>query len=137
MIEFAPKHIKVPAPLDFCPVFVKAGSVVPTVQPVEKTADYAPEEIILNVYLPLMDGEFTSWLHEDDGESLQYLDGYYYRTGFRLVSQGGRVTLHGETGGKGFDSFKRTRFRIRVYGTREFERIIENSGEDFVLQLVE
>jgi len=131
------EHIKVPAPLDFCPVFVRAGSVVPTVQPVEKTADYAPEEIILNVYLPRMDGECTSWLHEDDGESLQYRNGHYYRTRFRLVRQGGRVTLHGETGGKGFDGFKRARFRIRVFGAKELERIIENSGEDFTLQLVE
>ena len=62
----------VPAPYGWCPVFAKAGSVVPHGEAVEYTS--APSSGALELYVYAgADGDFT--LYEDDGVSYAYENG--------------------------------------------------------------
>jgi alpha-glucosidase len=123
----------VSAPLDECPVFVRAGAVIPTAHLVQSTAFYKPEEIILDVYSPLLDGDYVSCLHEDDGLTNTYLDGAFYRTVFTVKKENGTITLAGSTMGDGFPEFARKRFRVRFIGKEIKETVVENTGDDFTL----
>ncbi len=130
------REITVPAPLDSgSPVHVRAGAVIPEIEPIQSTAGYAPEEVILTVYLPEEDGEWESMLHEDDGISERWRQGAFVRTTFRLVREGDRVVLHGMVSGGGFPEFRRERFRIRVIGETVSETVIPNAGKSFSLEL--
>jgi len=63
--------IKVDAPIDILPLFVRAGSIVPLGEPIEST-NQTQKIARLRVY-PGADGEFT--LYEDDGKTYAYEKG--------------------------------------------------------------
>lgn len=73
------KEIQVDAPLDQIPLFVREGSVIPTMEPVECTEDMAGKKITFAVY-PGADGEFA--LYEDAGDGYGYESGEYCVTTF-------------------------------------------------------
>ncbi len=129
------RTIEVETPLDAIPVFVRAGAVIPTAPVFQSTAEYAPDTITLAVYMPSADGTWKSALYEDDGISVRYRDGDYYRTDFTLERSGDVASLAGETSGGGFLSFSRRSFRIRVFGGGPPETTIRNTGEHFSLAL--
>ena len=63
--------VKVAAPIEQIPVFVKAGSIVPMGAPVQSTAT---KQAIASIKVyPGRDGEFT--LYDDDGQSYDYEKG--------------------------------------------------------------
>jgi alpha-D-xyloside xylohydrolase len=64
------------APLERMPLFVRAGSIVPTGPAVQSTAERGDSSLTLNVYTGA-DGSFS--LYEDDGTSRQYLNGAFSR----------------------------------------------------------
>jgi alpha-D-xyloside xylohydrolase len=64
------------APYERMPLFVRAGSIVPTGPAIQSTAERPTGPITVNVYTG-EDGKFS--LYEDDGTSRQYLRGQYSR----------------------------------------------------------
>jgi alpha-glucosidase len=66
-----PKTLTAAAPLEHIPVYVRAGTVLPTWPVMQHTNAQAVHKLILHVY----PGDGTSWLYEDDGESLAYQSG--------------------------------------------------------------
>jgi alpha-D-xyloside xylohydrolase len=62
------------------PLFVRAGSIVPTGPAIQSTTEKANGPITLNVFTGA-DGRFS--LYEDDGVSRQYLQGQYSRVPLR------------------------------------------------------
>ncbi|MBC7233360.1 MAG: glycoside hydrolase family 31 protein [Chloroflexi bacterium] len=72
------KTIRVAAPLERIPVFVRAGTVLPTWPVMQHTDEQPVDRLILHVY----PGDGQSWLYEDDGHSLAYLRGEYRLTRF-------------------------------------------------------
>jgi alpha-D-xyloside xylohydrolase len=64
------------APYERMPLFVRAGSIVPTGPAIQSTAEQPNGPVTLNVYTGA-DGRFS--LYEDDGLSRQYLHGQYSR----------------------------------------------------------
>jgi alpha-D-xyloside xylohydrolase len=68
--------ITVDAPYERMPLFVRAGSIVPTGPAIQHTGDNSHSSVTLNVYTGA-DGKFS--LYEDDGTSRQYLHGQYSR----------------------------------------------------------
>jgi len=62
------QHVTVDAPLDKLPVFVRAGTILPTTKPIQHTGETV-EEIILDVY---PGKKTTGYLYEDDGTSFGY-----------------------------------------------------------------
>lgn len=69
------KDITVDAPLDRLPLFVKAGSIIPTQQVVQYTDQEPIDPLTLEIF-PAAIAE-TEW-YEDDGISLDYQQGKYF-----------------------------------------------------------
>jgi alpha-glucosidase len=145
------QYITAPAPLDLIPLFGRGGTVVPTYDaPPLSTMGHAPTSLDLHLFVPLEDGETTSWLHEDDGQSFAYREGAFLRTKFVLTRKGKTVTLVGSTEGSGFAAHQRTRFRCLLHGAPVLDAAeldggrvalergaisFENRGESFTLSL--
>ncbi|QIK79930.1 DUF5110 domain-containing protein [Sphingomonas piscis] len=70
------RTITAAAPFERMPVFVRAGSIVPTGPALQSTAERSDGSLTLNVYTGA-NGSFS--LYEDDGTSRQYLNGAYSR----------------------------------------------------------
>lgn len=68
------RTVKADATIDKIPLFVKAGSIIPTTEGLQSTDGYADAVIKINVY-PGEDGSFT--LYEDDGKTYDYEKGKY------------------------------------------------------------
>ncbi len=89
------RWVKVAAPIDQIPVFVKAGSIVPIGADIQSTATkQAIAEI--QVY-PGKDGEFS--LYDDDGVSYDYEKGKSTTTRLRWSEGGGKLTASGGDSG--------------------------------------
>ncbi len=128
------RQISVTADLDVCPMFLKAGGLIPTADVVQSTESYAPEKITLLVAVPEEDGETLSYLHEDDGVTYKYQSGEMVRTEFRLGRIGNQLTLKGISSGQGFPEHTRKQFRVRFLGADIPTTVIENCGESFEVQ---
>lgn len=86
-----PKRVVVPAPLERLPLFLRAGSLLPTRSPVLHAGEAPREPWVLEV-APGADGT-AEWI-EDDGETTAYRQGALARTGLRLWHRaGGRLRL--------------------------------------------
>jgi alpha-D-xyloside xylohydrolase len=89
------RWVKVAAPIDQIPVFVKAGSIVPIGADIQSTATkQAIAEI--QVY-PGKDGEFS--LYDDDGVSYDYEKGKSTMTRLRWNEGSGKLTAAGNDAG--------------------------------------
>lgn len=62
------------APYDHVPVYVRSGSIVPTAENLQSTADYIGDELIIKVFAG-NDGSYS--LYEDDGLTYAYENGGY------------------------------------------------------------
>lgn len=72
------------APLDTCPVYVKAGSVIPTMEPRSYVEEKPLDTLILDVY----PGK-GSWDHYlDNGEDFAYREGKYHHYRFTVEEDG-------------------------------------------------
>jgi alpha-D-xyloside xylohydrolase len=74
------RSISAAAPYERMPLFVRAGSIVPTGPLVQHTGESSHSPLTLNVYTGA-DGRFS--LYEDDGVSRQYLNGQHLRIPLR------------------------------------------------------
>jgi len=87
------RYWNVVTPLDSLPLFVKAGSIIPS-QPVMKYVDEKPvNAITLDIY-PGPNTEFN--LYEDDGKSLNYQQGGYATT--KITANGNVITINKPNG---------------------------------------
>ena len=81
------------APIDICPIYVKAGSVIPTMEPMAYVGEKEPETLVLEVFPGK--GQWDHFL--DNGEDFAYRDGKYHQYHF-TVDEAGRVqsrVIHG------------------------------------------
>ncbi len=86
-----PATLRVAAPLESIPLFVRGGSVLPTQSPVQFTGEMPAEPLVLEVFTGA-DAELE--LVEDDGESTDYRRGEVAKTAIRLFHRaGGRMRL--------------------------------------------
>lgn len=68
------EKVKADAPLDKMPVYVRAGSIIPTGPALQYTNEKPADELTIFVYTG-KDGDFT--LYEDEGVNYNYEDGSY------------------------------------------------------------
>ncbi len=72
------------APLDTCPIYVKAGSVIPMMEPQSYVGEKPMDTLLLDVY----PGE-GSWDHYlDNGEDFAYREGKYHQYRFTVHEDG-------------------------------------------------
>jgi alpha-glucosidase len=142
--------VTVDAPLERIPLFGRGGSVVPAYESAPaSTMHHHPDRIVLHVFVPAEDGEFHSYLHEDDGLTTAFRNGAHYRTLFRLERRGAALSLASSVTGRGFPEFRRRAFRVVLHGfagrklalngrTHQLENgtlDFENRAEDFLITL--
>jgi alpha-glucosidase len=86
-----PRRLRVAAPLERMPLFLRAGAILTTQSPVRHTGE-TPEEPCILELVPGEDG--SAALVEDDGETTAYRDGALAHTALRLMDRaGGRLRL--------------------------------------------
>jgi alpha-glucosidase (family GH31 glycosyl hydrolase) len=73
-------------------LFIKAGAIVPYWPQMDYVGEQPVDTLTLHVY-PKDDGESEYTLYEDDGDSLEYLQGKVARTLMRCQAENNRVTL--------------------------------------------
>lgn len=67
------RYIVKDAPLDVCPVFVRAGSIIPNYEPMQYVGEHPLDTLILDVY----PGEGSYVHYQDNGEDFAYQKGEY------------------------------------------------------------
>lgn len=107
------------APLDRMPLFARAGAVIPLWPDVPpSTMGYYPTRLELHLFVPPFDGTYTSDLHEDDGLTMAFQHGAYYRTTFTVERRGQRITLTATVRGNGFAEFVREAVTLVIHGVQ-------------------
>jgi len=102
-----------PAPLGLCPLYARAGAVIPMLAEAPLTTmGHAPELVELHAFVPSDDARRTSALYEDDGLSDAFLGGACVDTRFELERANDRVMLRARVTGAGFPELRRRRFRV-------------------------
>ncbi len=142
------RDIVSPAPLDRCPLYVLAGSVIPMLERAPATTmAFAPELVELHAFLPDEDVRRTSALYEDDGQSFAFSRGAYFLTTIELERTRAELFLYASVIGAGFPEFRRRRFRVVFANAAPREVtvngasvavdgqsvVFENSGQPFEL----
>jgi alpha-D-xyloside xylohydrolase len=89
------QEIAAPAPYERMPLFVKAGSIVPTGPEIEYTGQSPDGPLVLQVYTGA-DGSFS--LYQDDGTSEAYSKGGFARIPIRWDDKAGTLTIGAREG---------------------------------------
>ncbi|MEW6226816.1 MAG: TIM-barrel domain-containing protein, partial [Bacillota bacterium] len=100
------------APLDTLPVFVKAGSIIPSIPAVSYVGEECGEALTLDVY-PAAEARYT--LYEDDGLTHKYRDGAYNLTEFHCGASEHGIVFRMKPIALGYRS-GRERYHIRFHG---------------------
>uniref|UniRef100_UPI0040564D7D glycoside hydrolase family 31 protein n=1 Tax=Acetatifactor sp. TaxID=1872090 RepID=UPI0040564D7D len=72
------------APIDVCPIYIKAGSIIPTMEPMSYVGEKPLETLILDVY----PGEGSCDHYLDNGEDFAYREGKYHQYCFTINAKG-------------------------------------------------
>jgi len=95
------------APLDHCPLYVRAGSIIPIGPDVQYTSEKPWDDMEVRVY-PGADGSFT--LYEDEGDNQNYKNGAY--TTIKFTLKGNALTVGARQGS--YDGMLQNRtFKVR------------------------
>ena len=84
------------APLDVCPIYVKAGSIIPTMEEMSYVGEKTLDTLILEVY----PGEGSCNHYLDNGEDFAYQEGAYHQYHFTVNAEG---DVKGEVVHAGYD----------------------------------
>jgi alpha-glucosidase len=76
---------KIEASLEYMPMFVRAGSVIPEYPVMQYVGEKPIEEVLLNVYYA--DYEVNSYFYEDHGDTFAYEQGIYSEKKFTLKGE--------------------------------------------------
>lgn len=87
------KYLNALAPLDKLPIFIKAGSIIPTQAVQQYVGQHTVENIVLEIY-PFANSTYT--LYNDDGKSLHYQKNEYALT--QITNQAGKIHIAAPTG---------------------------------------
>ncbi|MGQ9717893.1 MAG: glycoside hydrolase family 31 protein [Anaerolineae bacterium] len=91
-----PLWVEADAPLERIPVFVRAGSVLPTGPEMDYVGQQPGDPLILHLYPVRPDGSegpVASLLYEDDGESTAYQRGMYRLHRFQVEGDAGAMSV--------------------------------------------
>jgi alpha-D-xyloside xylohydrolase len=132
------QHIQAAAPLDKMPLYVKAGSIVPTGEDIQFVNDKPDAPITLNIYTGA-NGHYS--LYNDDGRSYDYEQGKYSTIELRYDDATGKLTI-GKRQGEFNGMQPKTKLQIRWIGaadgmaksqTGPIVQTIEYGGDELVV----
>ena len=111
------------APISRLPLYVRAGSIIPTTAPAEYTAAQVGKPVTVEVY-PGADAEFT--LYEDEGDSYDYEKGICSTIALKWTEKSKTLTV-GRRKGEYPGMPHNRKFIVKVVGA--CEKTIDYSGE--------
>ena len=112
--------------IDYIPVFVRAGSIVPTGPEKQYSNEPSDETIVINVYSGA-DGEFS--LYEDEGDNYNYENGAFTTISFKWNDEKRTLNI-GKRSGSFNGMLEKRSFVIKLIdGQSETEKEIEYSGK--------
>ena len=125
------RTVKADAPLDRCPVFAKAGAIVPLGPDVQYSDEKPWDQLEIRVFLGA-DGQFI--LYEDAFDGQAYKDGEYSTIGFRLK---GRTLTIGRREGSYPGMLQQRQFRLSIYGPggQHSQKTVSYDGHQLTVKL--
>lgn len=89
-----PQMVRVQAPLDVVPMFVRGGAIIPMGPEMNYVGEKPVDPLTFEIY-PDAQGEAATTLYEDDGNSPAYKQGVFRRTSVRAsqTGRGWRISL--------------------------------------------
>ncbi|HIC93739.1 MAG TPA: DUF4968 domain-containing protein [Anaerolineae bacterium] len=120
-----PQHLRVIAPLDSMPLYVRAGAVIPCWP---EGVQYVEQGLGDTLVLRLYPGQGESWLYEDDGHSLDYIHGHYRLTHF--IQEADEKALRLSVASEGPFSSPYRRWEFRIHGLVSSPRRLKVDGEE-------
>ena len=109
------RYADVPVDMESIPVFVKAGSIIPTGPVKQSVAEKSEEPLVLNIY-PGADASFS--LYEDEGVNKNYENGLSSTICMSWDDSARKLTIGKRTGS--FEGMQAARtFKINVGGTEK------------------
>ena len=125
------RTVKADAPLEHCPLFAKAGAIVPLGPDVQYCNEKPWDNLEVRVFLGA-DGQFT--LYEDAFDGQAYKDGEYTTIDFRLK---GRTLTIGPRKGSYPGMLAQRQFRLSVYGPngQHSEKTVSYDGNQLTIKL--
>jgi alpha-glucosidase len=119
------KKYKVTTKTDRIPMFVRAGAIIPTVQPVQHTGEFANvKELELSVYLGTKKGK--GQLYWDAGEGYGYEEGDFIEANFHFKSSAKKTTIYQKTNGNFEPSFRQ--IRLFIVGKKKAPKTVRVDG---------
>jgi alpha-glucosidase len=110
-------YVRADAPLERIPLFARGGAVIAChAQALQSTAEHQAAELELHVFVPGEDGEFGSWLHEDDGTTKAHEKGAFLRTAFATTRKGNDLRVQASVTGQGYAEHQRRCFTLVFHG---------------------
>jgi alpha-glucosidase (family GH31 glycosyl hydrolase) len=118
-------EIEVPAPLNYIPLFVKAGSVIPMRMYSSSVESGNNNSLLLDVY---PQGNSTFSLLEDDGTSNDYVNGIYATTAIDIHKSGKKISITIAPVKGGFEEMKPERnWILKTHCPKKPVKVIFNS----------
>ncbi len=116
------------APLWKLPVFVRAGSIVPTHKPTNNPNQIDPHLRCYDFYPAVGNNTFTEY--DDDGRTMAYLDGHYVTTYLsQAMDKAGHLIVHVAPTQGGFDGFEPLKAtQLRIYCPEEPRKVSVKVG---------
>lgn len=131
--------IKVPAPIDRIPLFVRNSSIIPmNAQEVMYVDEKPLKEIDINIYTPI-NGEFE--IYEDDGVTYSYEDGKFAKTKISACETEEQLRITITSYGEEFPNFEKDKIlNLYIFGlngreVRIGDRLVGFKNEDSLLKI--
>ena len=121
----AGEEIWIDASLEFLPVFVKAGAVVPFGTPQQYVGEIEPTNLAMHVYY--IDGEKSSEFYDDAGDGYGYKNGEFTRRTFAVEGDMNYLNIEQRIEGDYNPSY--TSYSLKIHGVPFEVQEIEVDGE--------
>ena len=118
--------VSISVTLETIPVFAKAGSFIPMVEPVNNTKDYSSEKLTLHYYHDPSMTQSRYQMYEDDGVTRNNIEkGDFELLNFEAKSQNNQLTISFDRAGKGYDSMPAKRdMQMVVHAVNPIKKIM-------------
>ena len=125
--------IKVEAPLDVVPMFVRAGAIIPKGPAMNYVNERPRDPITFEIY-PDEKGNATTVLYEDDGTSPAYTTGMFRRTALNASRSGSGFRVSVSTPeGRYVTQARKFGFVVKAQGGRKVTTVQDNGRAQVVL----
>lgn len=125
------QYIMKKAPIDVCPIYIKAGAIIPNYPVQNYIGEKVINELTLDIY-PSSLCTSSNYVHyQDDGESFEYRNGQYNLYEFDLENDNDIITLNINYKYTGYEKKYET-FKLKINNIEASDVSIDGNKVDFL-----